>query len=475
MKPFDEKFADNVRDAFDNFQTEMPKEEWQKMQQKLKASRKTRIIPLFPAKRWAAALTGMVVLATTAIFLETRYELLTNQPITEAATEQKEDATNDINQPSQNQTQPLYDEQDNIENGKENPEELSSPSLPEPEPIQNHKDSNERSSVAVRSDDRNSSFSSAQQPSEMMADAAGEESIINDTTRNDDTFEKQQIAETMKQTEKANNNTPDLLTTEIHSHIHQPENGTAIKKADPADPFSNYLPHMERKNRPGWQVAAASMRPFATRHPGKGFGFSAGMVNEWALSESVSLQAGGLLAYNQLSYDPMSNRTLSGASDEAYFDTSGNNGTEDYIYNTASQNDYEILAIDIPLNIKFNIQENRRTQWYFSTGVSSLLFLQQRFTENQTYLASSTEFNNSSGMTERIYTSYSNSTEEEMDPFQTFNFARLANISVGYAIRRENDFLIIEPFVKLPLGGITHRGLSMGMGGITLKYGFGKQ
>lgn len=473
MKPFDEKFADNVRDAFDSFQTEVPEEEWQKMQKKLKASRKSRIIPLYPTKIWAAAAVVLVILGTAAFFLETRHAMLTRQQVTGAVS--KQDGYDTILQHPSSQDQ-TPNSSDNAVGGKQdadNPGDTTPDDIPGN--VKNNEDNNDWGDVAEKAKKGSSSPSGIDRPADnVMTDNAV--IVMNDTVDGVAFNPAEMIAESKNESgsPESSINTP-LLSMHL-PYFQQQENTVEIKKKEPKDLFSDYQPAMERRKSPGWQVAAASMRPFATRHPGNGFGFSAGMINEWKISESISLQTGGLLAYNQLSYDPMSNRSFEGARDEVYLDSSfENNDTEGYLYNTEAQNDYEILAVDIPVNVKISIQDNRRKQWYISAGLSSLLFLQQNFTENQTWFTSSTEFNTSSGMNEQVRYTYNDSTEEEMEPFETFNFARLANLSVGYTIKRENDFLIIEPFVKLPLGGITHRQLSMGMGGITLKYGFGKK
>ena len=472
MKPFDEKFADNVRDAFDSFQTEVPEEDWQKMQEKLKASRKSRIIPLYPTKIWAAAVF-LVILGTAAFFLETRYAVLTGQQVTEAVSKQDSNGTIVQHPSSQNQTpnssgNAVSGTQDADDPGDKTPADI-------PGIVKNNEDNNDLGQVAEKAKKGSSSPSGIYQPADNVVkdDAV---TIMNDTVVEVAFKTADMIAETKNKSGETedNPNTP-LLSMHL-PYLHDPKNNMEIKKQEQKDIFSDYMPVTENRKKPGWQVAAASMRPFATRHPGNGFGFSAGMINEWKISESISLQTGGLLAYNQLSYDPMSNRSFEGARDEAYLDSSfEDNDTEGYLYNAEAQNDYEILAIDIPVNVKISIQDTRRKQWYLSAGLSSLLFLQQSFTENQTWFTSSTEFNTSSGMNEQVRYTYNDSNEEEMKPFETFNFARLANLSVGYTIKRKNDFLIIEPFVKLPLGGITHRQLSMGMGGITLKYGFGKK
>ena len=61
---------------------------------------------------------------------------------------------------------------------------------------------------------------------------------------------------------------------------------------------------------------------------------------------------------------------------------------------------------------------------------------------------------------------------EKINAFQRFDFARLLNLSVGYVINYDNADLIVEPFIKYPLGNLTSRNIQMGMGGISLKYSF---
>ena len=109
---------------------------------------------------------------------------------------------------------------------------------------------------------------------------------------------------------------------------------------------------------------------------------------------------------------------------------------------------------------------------FISTGISSLVYLKESYSENY-YVENIQEvYNNTTQSYETLYL-YDNVNEtSKSGAFQTFDFAKLINISVGYLIPLKKGNLILEPYAKLPIGKLTTYNISYGYGGLALKYDF---
>lgn len=122
--------------------------------------------------------------------------------------------------------------------------------------------------------------------------------------------------------------------------------------------------------------------------------------------------------------------------------------------------DVSLTGLDVPINIKYEFNP-AKTDAYISAGLSSGTFINETFSYRYTNDAN-----------------YSIATSEVPDAtssksFTGFNFARTLNVSmgVGYQITKNNR-LVIEPFVKYPLGGLGSQQIRFGAGGINLRFKF---
>jgi len=122
--------------------------------------------------------------------------------------------------------------------------------------------------------------------------------------------------------------------------------------------------------------------------------------------------------------------------------------------------DVSLTGLDVPINIKYEFNP-AKTDAYISAGLSSGTFINETFSYRYTNDAN-----------------YSIATSEVPDAsssknFTGFNFARTLNVSmgVGYQITKSNR-LVIEPFLKYPLGGLGSQQIRFGAGGINLRFKF---
>lgn len=425
MKPFDDKFADNVREVFDSYQEPFDKKAWETMQNEISKNKKKRIFWPLPLEAWAAAAAILTFVSGVLWF----YALTPQMGIQDTADIHKERVTKpEVTQSPEEFTPVSTPQEPEIQLSKAIPPPLSYENAPveQPEP-------------QLQSLDLHALKISADTPG--LASATRDTSDIGEIN-GVDTSSSMEV-----QLEKSYIITEPYLDF-INGYSHDP----IVKKGS------------------SLQITAGPMMAYTHNQLADGFGYSAGVLNEWQLTDGFSISTGGVFTYNQFSFDPRGNSSLD------YYALSpeslSNNMRSEYNYNSNFNNEYQLMAIDIPVNTKFTINNGAQYHFYFSAGFSSLLYLQEQFIEQGFAYTQTTEFDAAKG----VYRSLSYSTQvtesEKINAFQRFDFARLLNLSVGYVINYDNADLIVEPFIKYPLGNLTSRNIQMGMGGISLKYSF---
>lgn len=432
MKPFDEKFADNVRNAFDSLHEEMPPQAWTDMKARLDGRGKARVLAFWPFFSKAA---GIALLVGMSVFWFVSFDSadLKNQLAEKPREEQARHTTSE-----------------------EIAETESSDTSQVPE--------KETLSEIILAD---------QKPAPSVSRKTG---LLKPTATI--VFELPAIevpiliaeAETPAIVEEAVAETAIVQTQEqeVPTLVLRPQpdptqvtNGRQPRFNQPAPDLPKSSEH---ENRLSWGITAGSMLAFAEQRISDGPGYSAGVTAEYALSPIVSLSSGGMLTYHQFELVNFSR------ADFAYdylpsFDNVKN-------INLTGNNHYEMLALEIPLNAQFNVMETKKRRLYVGAGLSSLVYLQQRFSGTNTAFYERSFFNQATGNFELQYSASTFEVNEEYGPLSRFDFGRLVNLSFGYVIRRENSAMVIEPFIKLPIGTLTSREINLGMGGISLKYRF---
>ncbi len=183
-----------------------------------------------------------------------------------------------------------------------------------------------------------------------------------------------------------------------------------------------------------------------------------GIQTEFALTDFISINSGILLADHRL--DTENGSLLS------EFQAFKTDATNDAYAGNISKEVY-LIGLDIPLNMSFNF--NRFT---VTSGVSSLVYLKESYSENY-YVENAREvYNNNTGEFETVNLFDLVNHSDSKGAFQTFDFAKLLNLSVGYSVHIKKGKLIFEPFAKIPLGNLTGYDISYGYGGVLLRYEF---
>jgi hypothetical protein len=428
MKPFDEKFADNVRHAFDSLHEEMPPQAWADMKARLEGRGKARMLAFWPFLSKAA---GIALLVGMSVFWFVNFDATHSK--NQLAEKPKEEQTSRT-------TSSEIAEAEFSETGQQ-PEKETSPEFI----LTDKKPTPPRNTILP-------------QPTAIMV---SELPLIEDPILIAEAETPAVVEETVAETETAH--TQEVPTLALRPQTDRPQvtNGSQSRFDKPAPDRPKGSDH---ENRLSWGISAGSMLAFAEQRISDGPGYSAGVTAEYALSPNVSLSSGGMLTYHQ--FELVNFAQADFASD---YLPSFDNASR---INLTGNNHYEMLALEIPLNAQFNVMETSRKRLYVGAGLSSLVYLQQRFSGTNTAFYEQSFFNEATGNFELQYSASTFEVNEEYGPLSRFDFGRLVNLSFGYVIRREKSAMVIEPFVKLPIGTLTSREINLGMGGISIKYRF---
>ena len=184
--------------------------------------------------------------------------------------------------------------------------------------------------------------------------------------------------------------------------------------------------------------------------------FGAGFTSDIKLTSNLKLSTGLALANNSLQYNDGAPST----SKKNLAFGSANTGTSNNNLTTITRVDAKLLALDIPINLKYLIIP-KDNKLYFLAGLSSGTFLAENYTLN---------YGNYSAV--GVFVNQPQAVEVNKQ-FQTFDLARTLNISFGYSSNvGKTQNITIEPFLKYPLGGLGSEDLKFGSAGVNLKLNF---
>jgi hypothetical protein len=191
----------------------------------------------------------------------------------------------------------------------------------------------------------------------------------------------------------------------------------------------------------------------------------AGFTSDIRLGKKVKLSTGVSLAQNTFSYGGLppasgNNRAMALAADAPASRPDGLFSPAASVAELQGSN-ASLVGLDIPINIKYEFNPDK-SDTYVSAGLSSGTFIDERYTYKYAY------HNNSLGNS-TVTTQNQTSTQR----FNSFYFGKTLNVSfgTGFPIGKTNR-LVIEPFLKYPLGGMGTQSIHFGSGGVNLKFNF---
>jgi hypothetical protein len=196
-------------------------------------------------------------------------------------------------------------------------------------------------------------------------------------------------------------------------------------------------------------------------------GVSLGVYVEQQLTRRISVRPGLAMAKHNYT---MENAT-GGRQDFLDYTTPELNGMTGTT--TSYEADMDILSMEIPVNFVFSLLERGGSNLFVTTGVSTVIYLDQRLSGNFNNTYTKTNIDAISGEVsyESMTTSVRVYSEEEV--FDRVDFLGLANFSAGYSLPfSKTSHLLFEPFVQLPIKDLTSLNLRIRYGGLSMKIKF---
>ncbi|MEM6541494.1 MAG: hypothetical protein AAF634_10045 [Bacteroidota bacterium] len=142
---------------------------------------------------------------------------------------------------------------------------------------------------------------------------------------------------------------------------------------------------------------------------------------------------------------------------------------------TTNKQSVNLLNLDIPFNLRYNSQ-SKKDQFYFQTGWSSYLTIQENIEISERITIEDNEFDILGNETENVEVielfvseETSKNTQTQLVPLGTIN------LSVGYRSRLSKGLLYeFQPFYKYPINSLTTEDIRVPTGGIAFKIIFSK-
>jgi len=151
-------------------------------------------------------------------------------------------------------------------------------------------------------------------------------------------------------------------------------------------------------------------------------------------------------------------------------ETSGNPG-----WLPPGQIQASLLDIDIPVNIKWQFLALRSTSYYVSGGVSSVLYLNEKYTTTSysQRMVPNLEMDNGTPYVSYQIENVKTTEEIKEAPLSTFDFAGRINIILGFEYKLSTRLsLHVEPYLKLPLTDLATQNIRFTTSGLSCRISF---
>lgn len=190
----------------------------------------------------------------------------------------------------------------------------------------------------------------------------------------------------------------------------------------------------------------------------------AGFTADIKIGRNLKLVTGLAVAQNSLDYNggiPASSQNSFETATVKLLPSVANFSNNFQPATTVQNYNASLVGLDIPLNLMYDFS-HQKNDLYVSAGLSSGTFINEAYTYQYNYPASSAPFLQ---QTQGLKTDKS---------FSSFYIAKTLNLAFGTGLPFGKNTIIIEPFFKYPIGGMGSQDLRFGSGGVNLKFNFQK-
>lgn len=192
-----------------------------------------------------------------------------------------------------------------------------------------------------------------------------------------------------------------------------------------------------------------------------GYLISGGLVTKYRITENLKFNTGVVFSQEKIFQNK-----------EEKSDYQSHNNANNSFSNIESIN---LAAIDLPLNMEYGFNLTKRKKAFVSLGVSSFYYLSQKM-DKTFYKTTNTSVFNSVTNQYITQTNTVKSNRIESAKAENFEFAKVANLSIGFLFPMKNrrGAFVLEPFAKIPIGKRNLNEATSFSVGMRLQYRLGK-
>jgi len=234
---------------------------------------------------------------------------------------------------------------------------------------------------------------------------------------------------------------------------HVPGIGENEKEKANLEPLTEPAGTPKQKDKVDFGIALSSLQNYSSANTTSEFNYAAGVHTDIKITQKLRLSTGLVMSKQYFTTDK--------ALDVLYTLNSPTNRLNEKVL--SSENRVELVGLDLPINLTYRIGDISLT-----AGFSSYAYIHEQFyLQRKTSYDMVDEFNNT-----LVKNKASTEKRIKAKPFDTFDLVGAVNLSAGYRFHWHNNALIIEPYIKHPLGDLTSRDIRFGSTGIRLQYVF---
>ena len=205
------------------------------------------------------------------------------------------------------------------------------------------------------------------------------------------------------------------------------------------------------------RLVVGTAATFSGRQLAEGAGVAAGLAREWRLAGRLSLSGGAVAAYNRVVVET---EGPSGALVSADLNEEPGRSVD-----VVTQSTVTTLALEVPLDVVLDLARTRRGRLGVGVGVTSALYVAQTFEdEGQRYTGAP----RASGGLDLSSAPYA--ARETVSPAGRLDLGRQLNLTLRLTPSAGAPPLGAEVYARLPLGGLTSRDLPLTTVGFRLRY-----
>lgn len=429
---FDKKLTDKIKASFEKHQEEYDPKEWDKLSAAYFGKPKGAAFPSWAY--WAASLTALLLVTSVLVF----NSLDTTQD-SRVITEQNEPDEKALEDNIVNQQKSISEsviEEKSIASAEKPTRELPrAKAAKQPVLEENRVQTPEKGSQET---------------------PIGDQAIL---SKSKEEAEKEKIAESEGKTLISPS------TTQASSKAEEEEK--AMEKINKwlADGEEKSTKADEAKSEP--LKLGVFLTPQSTSSSTQAVNLGAGVITELPVSNKLKIDLGIAYARQNLSPGVAEYSNVMVSQSLSYSDRSAMMSSN---FITTS-NELSFGQLEIPFNLKYKVLENKKSDLYLISGVSNMLYLNQRNTV--TYNA--VNFANSGlvGAQTELRTISQTFTPDSQNLSNNTSIGQLLNLSVGYEQSLSNGtYISVEPFYKLSIGNQTFINQQFSIGGINLRMNF---